>query len=499
MMKCPRPDKTKEDAMKCSALMLTMFCVITVACSSVLGKEAAQDPRIERVERGLLPRISLTQDLGVTASITQRMARLGIPGVSVAVIDEGKLAWARAYGFSDTVEKTPVTTETVFQAGSISKPVAALGALRLVNEGKLSLDQDVNAKLERWHIPENEHTATQKVTLRRLLSHTAGLTVHGYPGYAAGAQIPTVVQVLDGEMPANTGPVRVNVPPGILYRYSGGGYTVMQLLMADVANEPFESFAQSKVLDVLGMASSTYAQDLPDALASRRASAHRPGGQRIDGKFHRYPEMAAAGLWTTPSDLAKYLLYMQRALRGSPGELLSPTLAKEIVVRQSEGHGLGPEVYEVGEFARFGHSGVDEGFEASMVAYVAQGKGLVIMANANRSNMLFDEIKGSVARAYEWPAFPTRPQIEARPILPAVLSRAPGKYQFSATEVVTLTASDGRLFFKMTKGDVVELFAKNDMELFAPALGQVSFQLIEIDGQMTSLKGSDGGELTRIR
>jgi hypothetical protein len=209
--------------------------------------------------------------------------------------------------------------------------------------------------------------------------------------------------------------------------------------------------------------------------------------------------MAAAGLWTTPSDLAKYLLYMQRALRGSTGELLSPTLAKEIVVRQSEGHGLGPEVYEVGEFARFGHSGVDEGFEASMVAYVAQGKGVVIMTNANRSNMLFDEIKASVALAYEWPAFPTRPQIEARPILPTVLSRTPGKYQFAGTEVVTLTASDGRLFLKMTKGDVVEIFAKNDTELFAPALGQTSFKLIEIDGQVTSLKGSDGRELTRIR
>lgn len=171
-----------------------------------------------------------------------------------------------------------------------------------------------------------------------------GLTVHGFPGYAAGSQIPTVVQVLDGEPPANTLPVRVDVRPGSTYRYSGGGYPVMQLLMADVSNESFESFMQSKVLDVLGMKSSTYAQNPSTALAGRRASGHRRGGERIAGKLHIYPEMAAAGLWTTPADLARYLTYVQAAVRGDTGPLLNPSLAKELVERQKGGHGLGPEI-----------------------------------------------------------------------------------------------------------------------------------------------------------
>ena len=302
----------------------------------------------------------------------------------------------------DTVDKTPVTVETLFQAGSISKPIAAMGALRLVKEGKLSLDDDVNEKLKTWRVPDNEFTKDEKVTLRRLTSHTAGLTVHGFGGYAVGTEIPTVVQVLDGQPPANSSPVRVDVQPGSVYRYSGGGYTVMQLLIADVANESFESFMQSKVLDVLGMTSSTYSQNPAPALAARRASAHRPGGQRIPGKLHIYPEMAAAGLWTTPSDLARYLLYVQAAVRGETGQLLTPALAKELVTRQNCGqHGLGPSISEPGEVARFGHGGVDEGFEADMVADVAGGKGVVIMANSNSRQMLFTEIEASVARAYD--------------------------------------------------------------------------------------------------
>lgn len=285
-----------------------MSIIGAVLIGPALAADGAHDPRVRQVENDVLPAVALKENLERPASIAQRMQELGIPGLSIAVIDEGKVSWTRAYGLSDTVEKTPVTTQTLFQAGSISKPVAALGALRLVAEGRLSLDEDVNSKLRTWRVPENEFTKDDKVTLRRLVSHTAGLTVHGFPGYAVGSKIPTVVQVLDGTTPANTGPVRVDIRPGSKYRYSGGGYTVMQLLIADVSGKSFESYMQTQVLDVLGMKSSTYAQHMPAALAPRMASAHRSDGSRIPGKRHIYPEMAAAGLWTTPSDLAQYLL-----------------------------------------------------------------------------------------------------------------------------------------------------------------------------------------------
>lgn len=464
-----------------------------------LAADGAHDPRVKQVENDVLPAVALKENLGRPTSIAQRMQELGIPGLSIAVIDEGKVSWTRAYGLSDTVEKTPVTTQTLFQAGSISKPVAALGALRLVAEGKLSLDEDVNSKLRTWRVPENEFTKDDKVTLRRLVSHTAGLTVHGFPGYAVGSQIPTVVQVLDGTAPANTGPVRVDVRPGSKYRYSGGGYTVMQLLIADVSGKSFESYMQTQVLDVLGMKSSTYAQHVPAALAPRMASAHRSDGSRIPGKRHIYPEMAAAGLWTTPSDLAQYLLYVQAAVRGSTGPLLNASLAKELVTRQNGGgHGLGPTVSEDGEFARFGHGGVDEGFDASSLGYIAQGKGVVIMANANFAQSLFDEITASVARAYSWPGFPQQEQLTAQRISKSLLERVPGKYQLSPQTVAELRARDGRLFFSTFDGGIFEVFAQSEAELFTPVMGPATFRLVEADGKVTALRRSDGREFKRI-
>jgi CubicO group peptidase (beta-lactamase class C family) len=478
---------------------LNFALALLIAATSAFAGEPAADARIRQVENNLLPRVALKENLGRPATLAQRMQEFGIPGVSIAVIDGGKIVWTRAYGVSDTVEKTPVTVDTIFQAGSISKPIAALGALRLTKEGKLSLDDNVNAKLKTWRVPDNDFTKDQKVTLRRLMSHTAGLTVHGFPGYAVGSDIPSVVQVLDGQPPANTAPVRVDVIPGSTYRYSGGGYTVMQLLIADVSNESFESFMQSKVLDVLGMKSSSYAQNPPPTLTARRASAHRPGGERIPGKWHIYPEMAAAGLWTTPSDLARYLLYVEAAGRGEGGELLTPALAKELVTRQSPGqHGLGPSIEGADEFVRFGHGGVDEGFEANMIAYVARGQGVVIMANANVARMLFDEIKESVARAYEWPGYPIEPQLEAQPISRNLLERVPGKYQLTPQTTGALVTRDGRLVLEIVDLGAVEVFAKSATELFAPAMGPITIQVVESEGKVTALKTSNGREYVKL-
>jgi CubicO group peptidase (beta-lactamase class C family) len=480
-------------------VLLASFTVAILATVSAHATESPGDARIRQVESELLPSVAFKEHLGHPTTLKERMKELGIPGLSIAVIDEGKIAWARAYGLRDTDDGTPVTVDTIFQAGSISKPIAALGALRLVKEGKLSLDDDVNAKLKTWRVPENEFTKDAKVTLRGLTSHTAGLTVHGFPGYAVGSQIPTVVQVLDGQPPANTAAVRVNVRPGSTYRYSGGGYTVMQQLIADVANEPFESFMQAKVLDVLGMKSSSYSQSPPSSLVARRASAHQPGGKRIPGKWHIYPEMAAAGLWTTPTDLARYVLYVQAAMRGETGQLLTPVLAKDLVARQNNGqHGLGPQIPEVGEFARFGHGGVDEGFEANMVGYVSQGRGLVIMSNTNFSQMLFQEIEAGVARAYKWPGYEIPPQLEAARVSQSLLERVPGKYQLGPQTAAFIRAQEGRLFVELPEGGAFEVFAKNGAELFSPPFGPITFQLVEVDGKVTALKTSHGREFKRI-
>ena len=272
---------------------------------SIFGQDrAALDQRIHRVENGLLP-----EEIGKGESIpkwtiAERMTHYNAVGVSVAVIDHYAIQWAKGYGFLDKDSHQPVTTETLFQAGSISKPVAATAALHLVEAGKLSLDEDVNRKLKSWHVPENEFTRQQKVTLRRILSHTAGLTVHGFPGYAVDETIPTLVDILDGKKPANTAAIRVDIMPGTKERYSGGGYTIMQLLVTDVTGEQFPQVVKSLVLDKIGMRHSSYRQPLPPDWAKQAASGYYDNGSPVKGKWHVYPEMAAAGLWTTASDLA---------------------------------------------------------------------------------------------------------------------------------------------------------------------------------------------------
>jgi CubicO group peptidase (beta-lactamase class C family) len=263
------------------------------------------------------------------------MSLYDAPGVSVAVWDDFKLVWAKAYGVKAAGGRDAVTLDTLFQAGSISKPVAAIAAMQQVERGTLSLDADINTALRSWKVPQNELTAKEKVTLRRLLSHRAGLTVHGFPGYGVNAPIPTLVQVLDGAKPANTAPVRVDLLPGTKFRYSGGGTTIVQLALQDVLGKPFPEIMKAAVIDRLALKNSTFEQPLPAARAAQAATGHYGSGRAVDGRWHVYPEMAAAGLWTTPSDLGRIAIEIARAKKGESTRLLKPATVVEMLTPAS--------------------------------------------------------------------------------------------------------------------------------------------------------------------
>ena len=331
--------------------------------------------------------------------IQSEMSKREIHGLSIAIIQDGKIE-ARAYGVIAPGGPS-VTTSTLFQAGSISKPVAATGALKLVEAGRLSLDADVNEQLRSWKVPENEFTTTQKVTLRRLLSHTAGLTVHGFPGYDVKERMPSVVQVLNGE--GNTAPVRVDVLPGSNWRYSGGGYTVMQQLVADVAGQPFPQFMTEAVLEPLSMTRSTYEQPLPAARAAETASGFFANKSAVAGRWHVYPEMAAAGLWTTPTDLARFAIAVQQSLAGTSNKVLSQAMTRQQLTPQMNNFGLGLALSGNGAARTFGHNGRDEGFDALLLAFAETGQGVVIMINANDNSRVMNLIVDFVARRNKWP------------------------------------------------------------------------------------------------
>ena len=366
------------------------------------------DQRIHRVENGLMPAQIAKGEPIPKWTIAERMAHYKVVGVSVAVIDNYAIHWAKGYGTLAKDNTRPVTTATLFQAGSISKPVAATAALHLVEAGKLSLDEDVNRKLKSWHVPENEFTREQKVTLRRILSHSAGLTVHGFPGYAVDEPLPTLIEILDGKKPANTAPIRVDLVPGSTERYSGGGYTIMQLLLTDVTGERFPQLLKSTVLEKVGMQHSTYQQALPPDWAKNAASGYRPNGEPVQGKWHVYPEMAAAGLWTTASDLAQFTIEIQKSREGRSNRVLSREMTNQMLTRQIDGAGLGLMLGGTDQAPRFSHGGADEGFQAMLLATLDSGKGAVVMANSDNGISLAQEILLSIAAEYGWPDYKPR-------------------------------------------------------------------------------------------
>jgi len=396
---------------------------LMLSASTLLAGPTRQE-RIKAVEEGLLPAVLIK---GVpTWKLLERMRELRIPGASVAVIQDYEVDWTKGYGIKDIETGERVSEATVFQAGSISKPVAAAVALRKVEEGALSLDIDINRVLTSWKVPENEFTQEEKVTLKRLLSHSAGLTVHGFPGYDVASEVPTVPQLLDGQSPANTPPVRVDIVPGTRLRYSGGGTTVMQQALIDLSGMAFPELARTLVLDPAGMVSSTYEQPLPPSAAARAASGHRSGGNLVEGRWHIYPEMAAAGLWTTSEDLARFAIEIQKAVRGDSAHILSPSMARQMLRPVIDNAALGFFLERRGGEIYFEHGGADEGFRAALVASRDRGYGAVVMVNSDNGQILNEIIRG-IATVYGWEGY-GQEVLEPLTLTPEELDRFAGVF-----------------------------------------------------------------------
>jgi CubicO group peptidase (beta-lactamase class C family) len=302
---------------------------------------------------------------------------------------------------------SPVNPGTLFQAASLSKPVTALGALLLVQRGRLELDRDVSQWLKSWK-PE------EPITLRQLLSHTAGLSVWGFAGYTPGAPLPNTLQILNGRPPANSDSVRVTTPPGMRVRYSGGGYVAVQQLIIDVTQLPFEEYMRKEVLSPIGMSQSTFGQPLSADQARTAALGHRRDGAKLEGGWMVHPELAAAGLWTTPTDLARMMIELQDALAGRPSRILKTEGAREMLTGRVDNAGLGLFLTGPnGTSRRFVHSGRNAGFDALLVGYKNGRQGAIVMINRNNNEGFINEVLESIAREYGWPDYvPQAEQLE---------------------------------------------------------------------------------------
>jgi len=326
-----------------------------------------------------------------------------VPGMSLAVVNDGRIEWAKGYGVLCAGRSEPVTPETRFQAASVSKPVSSLGALALVEQGRLGLDAPVNSGLASWKLPENHLTRKNPVTLRRLLSHTAGINVHGFRGYPAQVRLPTLDQILDGLPPANSAPVRVEEVPGEEFRYSGGGMMLVQKLVEDATGERFAESMAEQVLRPLGMLQSTFQIIEPTDSNPEFATAHQVNGQPVAGRWYRYPESTAAGLWTTAGDLSRFVIELQESRGGKSNRVISRRMTEVMLTPQKETVGLGIFVQGSGPAETFAHDGANIGFRSSFAGFANRGQGIAVLANSDSADWLIHEIARSVAEAYAWP------------------------------------------------------------------------------------------------
>lgn len=384
-------------------LSILLFCI---QASLIYGQSAAKysketAAKINAVENNLSPWVKIENNREKW-TLAERMKFYHANGVSIAVIKDYKIEWAKGYGWADSLEQKPVTTQTLFQAGSNSKSLNAVGVLKLVQDGKLDLYSDINNYLKTWKFPYDSLSKGKKITIANLLSHTAGLSVHGFNGYEQGDKIPTIYETLDGKKPANSDAVRSLYEPSLKYEYSGGGTTISQLIIQDVTGQPYDQYMWQNVLKPLGMNYSSYTQPPSKEKSKLLATGYYNDGKPVKGKYHIYPEQAAAGLWTNPTDLAKYVIETQLALEGKSKKVLNKEMTTlRLTPYIDEKAGLGVFIQNKNGVKNFEHGGVDEGFVSQYIGTFEGGNGVVVMTNTY-DTALFDEIIRSVASTYNW-------------------------------------------------------------------------------------------------
>lgn len=496
-----RINLTNSNAQKGTAMrrvyLRILLCVFVI--STIVYGQSKPQSGIDRVEKGLLPSIMIKGE--PTWTIQERMKKYNVPGVTIAVIKDFKIEWAKGYGVKENGGNSPVTVDTMFQAASISKPVAAMTALKKVEEGKLTLDENINQKLTSWKLPDNEFTAKKKVTLANLLSHTAGLTVHGFPGYQSGKELPTTPQILDGVSPANTSAVRVDIEPGTKFRYSGGGTTIVQMALMDIEKKAFPQIAEETTLKPLNMSNSSYQQPLPTDKLKNAASAHNSDGTITEGKFHVYPEMAPAGLWTTPTDLAKFAIEVQLSLLGKSNKVISKeTAIKMVTPFIGENPGLGFfRAKMMKEPSYFGHGGANEGFRCNLIVHRDKGYGAVVMVNSNDGRII-EEIIRSIAAEYKWEDYLPTPH-ELVQLEPATLDQYVGRYQIDEDRVLSIKKENGRLYGEAPEVPKEELLPLLDGRFLMKNIGALATFKRNVEqkfNHVTTTRGNQTYEGERI-
>jgi len=478
-------------------MRIITFLFLTLFIGQVFAQNKSLPNRIEEVENNLIPFVPVKGFKGW--NIIDRMKYYKVPGVSIAVIKDYKIDWAKGYGLADTTQKTPVTIETMFSAGSISKFLMAITALKMVEHGQIELEKPINKYLTSWRIENNDFTIKTPVTLRMLLSHSAGTSQSSYFGFTPTQPFPSIVEILSGAKISETRPVVVNSEPNKEFRYSGGGSMIAQLALMDVSKQSFSTLTQQMLFDKLGMKNSTFEQPVPSKFSEQCSWAYSTASW-FKGMPYVYPQQAAAGLYTTPTDLAKIFIDVQKSYLGKGKILSKATTRKMLTPQQNVSDGSYKEQIGIGPFliqrtdntdpngVYFEFTGVNAGFLAYGIASITNGNGVIIMLNSGDDvNGLGKEIRRAVAKVYKWKNF-LPDEITPINLTDAALSKFVGRYRMAADEVLYLRKKGNYLIENINEG--------NDIYCFPIAMDTIIFSDYNIKG---FFKRSDNGEVIGLQ
>ncbi|MCU0361409.1 MAG: serine hydrolase [Bacteroidia bacterium] len=442
-------------------ILIAWLCMVSGSALAQTKYTKDIEDQIKLVENGLSGRVKIN---GKTYNLQERMAHFKVKGLSIAVIKNYKIVWAKGYGWADEKEKRPVNTQTLFEPGSISKSLNAVAVLKLVHDKKLDLYADINTYLTSWKFPYDSVSKNKKITLANLLSHSAGLGVHGFPGYDRKEKIPTLVEILDGKKPANTPAVRSEFEPGLKFKYSGGGTSISQLIITDVTNQPYDQFLYETVLKPIGMVNSTYSQPLPKDKLKFAATGYDKDGREVPNKFHVYPEQGAAGLWMTPSDLCNYIIETQWAYQGKSSKVLNQEMTKlRLTPYLDESSALGVFIEDRGGVKYFQHGAGNEGFRGQYYGSLEGGNGVAVFVNSDNGAILF-EVINSVAEVYKWKNFYFPEAKNVVTVPDAVLQTYEGIYLFEDKYAIVLPKEDG--YYYLTDGVYSKMHFTSETDFF---------------------------------
>ncbi|MBE9462035.1 serine hydrolase [Dyadobacter subterraneus] len=460
-------------------LLLLMLLCVTLKSQTKSKYSDGVKNKIAQVENNLASWVEIENT--PKWNLQERMNFYKIKGLSIAVIKDCRLEWAKGYGWADSAENRPVTPFTLFQAASMSKSLNALGMLKLAKDKNIDLNSDINSYLRSWKFPYDSVSRGKKISILNLLSHTGGINISGFDGYAKTDSVPNIIQILSGSKPANSDVVRSVFEPSSKYKYSGGGTVISQLIIEDVSGKNYADYMESNILRPIGMQNSFYTNTISKSKLKQLATGYN-GDQEVTMKYHIYPEKAAAGLWTNPTELSKYVIEIQRSLIGKSNKLLTPKMTKLMLTPYLDNSSaLGVFIEDKDGTKYFRHGGVNEGFTSLYFGSVENGNGAIVMCNSTDKTILY-EIINSIAIVYKWKNY-------YKPVLKKVikidsseLTKYTGKYTSNDREYI-ISQDNGNLFLELM-GQKWQVYFTSDTDFFMYQAPGISHQFIQSNNRI---------------